>query len=80
MTRTGWERERRTHFDEIVLDYDRVRPEYPAEMFEDAIAYAGGNKALEIGAGTGKATGPFLQAGFLRPHSRTPRWKMAATI
>jgi len=62
---TGWERENRTHFDDIVLDYDRLRPEYPGALFEDAIAYTGpGKKALEIGAGTGKATGPFLAAGF----------------
>jgi len=57
--RTGWERENRTHFDEIVLEYDRVRPDYPAALFEDALMYAGpgqGMKALEIGAGTGKAT------------------------
>jgi len=62
--RTGWERENRTHFDEIILEYDRVRPEYPTELFGDIFAYAQGNKALEIGAGTGKATGPILDAGF----------------
>ena len=65
--RTGWERENRTHFDEIVFEYDAVRPSYPAELFADALAYAGpgqGKKALEIGAGTGKATAPFLNAGF----------------
>ena len=67
MHKTGWERDRRTHFDEIVLEYDRVRPGYPAAMFEDVIAYVGpgkGKKAIEIGAGTGKATAPFLKAGF----------------
>ena len=62
---TGWERNRRTHFDEIVLNYDRVRPEYPRALFEDITAYSGpgrGKKALEIGAGTGKATAPILAA------------------
>jgi len=64
---TGWERDKRTHFDEIVLGYERMRPEYPAALFEDVIEYTGpgqGKKALEIGAGTGKATGPFLDAGY----------------
>lgn len=64
---TGWEPERRTHFDEIVVGYDRIRPEYPSEIFADITQYAGrkqGAKALEIGAGTGKATAPFLRAGY----------------
>lgn len=65
--KTGWERSRRTHFDEIVADYDKMRPEYPSELFGDIFRYAGagnGKKALEIGAGTGKATAPFLGAGY----------------
>ena len=64
---TGWERENRTHFDDIVADYDKVRPAYPpallADIFADAHA-CGGKKALEIGAGTGKATQAFLAAGY----------------
>ena len=65
--KTGWERERRVHFDEIVLNYDKVRPEYPVALFEEIMKYSGpgeGTKALEIGAGTGKATIPFLNAGY----------------
>jgi SAM-dependent methyltransferase len=64
---TGWEPERRTHFDEIVDNYDKIRPKYPNEMFEDIIKYSRlerSGKALEIGAGTGKATAPFLIAGY----------------
>ena len=63
---TGWEPERRTHFDEIVVKYDNIRPEYPNEMIEDVIKYSRNRigKALEIGAGTGKATSRFLNAGF----------------
>ena len=64
---TGWERDRRTHFDEIVVNYDKYRWDYPAELFADAIQYSGsgnGNRAIEIGAGTGKATAPFLDAGY----------------
>lgn len=65
--KNGWELPRRVHFDEIVADYDKIRPEYPSALFSDVLAYAGagrGKKALEIGAGTGKATAPFLQAGY----------------
>lgn len=64
---TGWERNQRIHFDEIVENYDAVRPNYPKEIFEDIIKYCGINdtkKAIEIGAGTGKATAPFLNAGY----------------
>jgi SAM-dependent methyltransferase len=59
----GWERERRVHFDEIVGIYDTIRPEYPDELFRDILNYTRGIDALEIGAGTGKATAPFLAAG-----------------
>jgi SAM-dependent methyltransferase len=64
---TGWEFSKRTHFDEIVTSYDDVRPEYPCELFSDILKYANSTqskKALEIGAGTGKATTPFLNAGY----------------
>ncbi|MCL1994672.1 MAG: class I SAM-dependent methyltransferase [Defluviitaleaceae bacterium] len=66
-TKTGWERDKRTHFDDIVLTYDRVRPEYPSELYEDILKYIGqspGKTAVEIGAGTGKATAPFLDLGY----------------
>ena len=65
--KTGWERDNRIHFDEIVVNYDRIRWDYPDELFKDAMQYAGrgnGKRALEIGAGTGKATAPFLDAGY----------------
>jgi len=75
--KTGWERENRIHFDEIAVRYDKYRWDYPAELFADAIRYTGPGKsklstshssaermALEIGAGTGKATTPFLDAGY----------------
>jgi ubiquinone/menaquinone biosynthesis C-methylase UbiE len=60
----GWERGRRVHFDEIVDVYDKIRPRYSEELFRDIISYSRGRKALEIGAGTGIATAPFLAAGF----------------
>lgn len=63
----GWDLDKRTHFDEFVLHYDKIRPDYPNILFSDILAYAGGDKikkSLEIGAGTGKATHPFLDAGY----------------
>ena len=63
----GWERENRAHFDEIVDTYDRIRPEYPAELVRDMDDYVGaanGKQALEIGAGTGKATKRLIEAGY----------------
>ncbi|MCL2633444.1 MAG: methyltransferase domain-containing protein [Oscillospiraceae bacterium] len=65
--KTGWERENRNHFDEIAVSYDKYRWDYPAELFADVIQYTGAGKnkrAIEIGAGTGKATTPFLDAGY----------------
>jgi SAM-dependent methyltransferase len=46
--------------------YDRMRPDYPAEMFEDLTEVAGigpGCRVLEIGPGTGKATVPLARHG-----------------
>jgi len=63
---TGWEHEKRAHFDEIVENYDRIRPDYPDRLFADVLGSMGSGrkKALEIGPGTGKATAPFLRAGY----------------
>jgi SAM-dependent methyltransferase len=45
--------------------YERFRPGYPEDLFEQVIAYANRpiRTALEIGAGTGKATRLFARAG-----------------
>lgn len=64
---TGWERNNRIVFDEIVVSYDTMRPEYPDDLFRDVLEFANsekGKNAIEIGAGTGKATTPFLHAGY----------------
>ena len=64
---TGWERPHRIHFDEIVVNYDKVRWDYPDELYKDIFVLFepnGSRKAIEIGAGTGKATTPFLEAGY----------------
>ncbi|WP_326621104.1 class I SAM-dependent methyltransferase [Streptomyces anulatus] len=45
--------------------YERFRPGYPKELFDLVMTYAGGpvRTALEIGAGTGKATRLFADHG-----------------
>ncbi|MFB6894174.1 class I SAM-dependent methyltransferase [Kitasatospora sp. NPDC056327] len=52
-------------FGAIAESYERFRPGYPEELFESVITYAGRpvRTALEIGAGTGKATRLFAGHG-----------------
>jgi SAM-dependent methyltransferase len=52
-------------FGAVAEAYERFRPGYPVELLELVTAYAGGpiRTALEIGAGTGKATRLFAEAG-----------------
>ncbi|MGW4023074.1 class I SAM-dependent methyltransferase [Streptomyces sp. NPDC005009] len=52
-------------FGVVAEAYERFRPGYPAELFDMVMAYAGHpvRTALEIGAGTGKATRLFAQRG-----------------
>ena len=53
-------------FDTISDEFDRWRPRYCAALFDDIIAYAQlgpGKAVLEIGPGTGQATGPILRIG-----------------
>ncbi|CAA9581274.1 MAG: hypothetical protein AVDCRST_MAG87-3389 [uncultured Thermomicrobiales bacterium] len=54
-------------FDEVPALYHRVRPRYPAALFDivrELPDLAAGSRVLEIGAGTGIATGPLLERGF----------------
>jgi SAM-dependent methyltransferase len=63
---TAAEREKRTVFGEVAAQYDEYRPGYPDEVFDTVVAYGelrAGERALEIGAGTGKATVGFLTRG-----------------
>ncbi len=58
--------EKRKTFNESVKAYDQYRPRYVPALFADLIQYAGlgpQSSALEIGMGTGQATGPILAAG-----------------
>ncbi len=48
------------------LDYDRYRPRYPASLFDDLVSLIGlrpGDRAIEIGAGTGIATEGLVDRG-----------------
>ena len=54
-------------FDEVPGLYDRVRPTYPDELFADLVAITGihkGSAVLEVGCGTGQATGSLAALGF----------------
>lgn len=56
----------RTTFNTDEYNYDKSRPGYPSELFEDIFDYANlcsGSIVIEIGIGTGQATLPFLQKG-----------------
>ncbi len=68
-------------FGEVADEYDRHRPSYPDELVAAVIAYAEGPRldALEVGAGTGKATTLFASAG-LRICALEPDPAMAALL
>lgn len=85
-------REQRLVFGEDAELYDRARPGYPDAVVDDVIAHAGipasspdsscgrddeGLRALEIGAGTGKATVAFARRG-VRVLAIEPDHAMAA--
>ena len=60
----------RSWFDGVAEIYERVRPLYPARLFDDLFNYLGGDPAnpepvatIEIGPGTGQATGSLLARG-----------------
>lgn len=52
-------------FGSVASAYERYRPGYTAELVDDVLAYAGRpvRSALEVGAGTGKATRVFADRG-----------------
>jgi SAM-dependent methyltransferase len=59
--------ELRATFNGIASTYDRTRPEYPGEIFDEMIRYSelsAGAPVLEIGAGTGKASIALAELGY----------------
>lgn len=50
-------------FGSVAADYERYRPGYPGRLVDDVLSYAARpvRRALEIGAGTGKATRVFAR-------------------
>jgi SAM-dependent methyltransferase len=52
-------------FGSVASAYERFRPGYPGELVDEVLAYAGRpvRTALEVGAGTGKATRVFASRG-----------------
>ena len=67
MSSADRKRERlRVTFDQAAELYDRARPGYPPALFTDLAELAGigpGCRVLEIGCGTGQATGPLAKRG-----------------
>ena len=57
----------RTTFDQVPDLYDRARPDYPPQLFDDLVSLAqlpARARLVEIGCGTGKATLPLAQRGY----------------
>ncbi len=53
-------------FGDVARLYERVRPSYPEALVDDVVELSGidrGGRALEVGAGTGKATRLFAARG-----------------
>ncbi|MHB8378416.1 MAG: class I SAM-dependent methyltransferase [Acidimicrobiales bacterium] len=73
-------RERRGVFGEAVAQYEAARPGYPTELIDDVMDYAGPvERALEVGAGTGKGTVAFAKRG-VRLTCLEPDPRMAAEL
>jgi SAM-dependent methyltransferase len=63
---SGSREDLRRTFDSAADLYERARPSYPGELFDDLVALAGlerSDRLLEIGCATGKATRPLLERG-----------------
>ncbi|WP_405172451.1 rRNA adenine N-6-methyltransferase family protein [Paenibacillus sp. FSL H8-0280] len=59
--------ENKETFNLVTHEYERYRPVYPSEMFDDIFTYLNLNKEdsiLEIGCGTGQATGGLVSKDY----------------
>jgi SAM-dependent methyltransferase len=72
-------RGRRLTFGRAADLYDRARPSYPPVLIDDVLAFAGAGRALEVGAGTGKATVMFAARG-VEVVAVEPSAEMAAVL
>ncbi|MGH8888715.1 MAG: class I SAM-dependent methyltransferase [Acidothermaceae bacterium] len=57
----------RTTFEQVPELYQRARPAYPPQIFDDLVALAqlsDGARIVEVGCGTGQATVPLAQRGY----------------
>lgn len=57
---------RHLHFDRLAASYDSARPAYPSALFDRLVAegvIGRGRRVLEVGAGSGEATGELLARG-----------------
>src|SRR5436190_503005 len=82
MTTGEPQREQALVFGEVAEQYDAARPSYPDALFATVMEYAGlrpGDAALEIGAGTGKATMGFVGRG-LTVQALEPSAEMARVL
>jgi SAM-dependent methyltransferase len=60
-------REQRLVFGEVASEYQQARPSYPDGLYDAIVELSGitaGDRLLEVGAGTGKATEAFVARGF----------------
>jgi SAM-dependent methyltransferase len=74
------QQEPRLVFGDVAEVYERVRPSYPDKLVDDVIEFSGidgSGAALEVGAGTGKATRLFAARG-LSVRALEPSPRMAA--
>jgi SAM-dependent methyltransferase len=56
----------RATFDGVAERYDRARPDYPEALFDTLVRHAGlrpGDRVLEVGCATGKASRPLAERG-----------------
>jgi SAM-dependent methyltransferase len=64
---TGTRESLRRTFESAADLYEAARPAYPPELYDDLVelaALAPGDRVLEIGCATGKATRPLLERGY----------------